>query len=327
MGTWPATNLLIRLDPRARGALQQQIYAGIRRAILDGVVAPGTRLPSSRAVAVDLGVSRTTAVLALEQLLAEGYLATRRGSGTFVAQDLPDDLPQGRAARPARSPRHPPLSRRGAALAATPTGGQRLAGPPRPFRIGTPGRGPLPRPALGAARHAPPPHHHRGPARLRRVGRHSRAARGHRRARPDRPRHRVRRRPGRDRGGRPAGPGPRLPPPARPGGPGLDGGPRLPGRAQRARRRRGPDPPGARRRRGPGRRGGRAGRRRRAPGLRDAVAPVPARRPDEPAAAARPPEVGEPLRGRGSSRTTTTASSGTGRGPSRASTASTSTAA
>jgi GntR family transcriptional regulator / MocR family aminotransferase len=139
MGTWPATNLLIRLDPRARGALQQQIYAGIRRAILDGVVAPGTRLPSSRAVAADLGVSRTTAVLALEQLLAEGYLATRRGSGTFVAQDLPDDLPQGRAARPARSPRHPPLSRRGAALAATPTGGLRLAGPPRPFRIGTPG--------------------------------------------------------------------------------------------------------------------------------------------------------------------------------------------
>ena len=139
MRTWPATNLLIRLDPRARGALQQQIYAGIRRAILDGVVAPGTRLPSSRAVAEDLGVSRTTAVLALEQLLAEGYLASRRGSGTFVAQDLPDDLPQGRVARPTPSPKHPPLSRRGTALAAMPTGGRRLGGPPRPFRIGTPG--------------------------------------------------------------------------------------------------------------------------------------------------------------------------------------------
>jgi GntR family transcriptional regulator/MocR family aminotransferase len=139
MRAWPATNLLIRLDPRGREALQQQIYAGVRRAILDGAIAPGTRLPSSRAVAEDLGVSRTTAVLALEQLLAEGYLATRRGSGTFVAEDLPDDLPQGRVARPARRPRHPPLSRRGAALAATPTGGQRLGGPPRPFRIGTPG--------------------------------------------------------------------------------------------------------------------------------------------------------------------------------------------
>ena len=107
MRTWPATNLLIRLDPRARGALQQQIYAGIRRAILDGVVAPGTRLPSSRAVAEDLGVSRTTAVLALEQLLAEGYLATRRGSGTFVAQDLPDDLPQGRRAPADAEPEAP----------------------------------------------------------------------------------------------------------------------------------------------------------------------------------------------------------------------------
>jgi GntR family transcriptional regulator/MocR family aminotransferase len=136
---WPATSLLIRLDPRARGGLQQQIYAGVRRAILDGAVAPGTRLPSSRAVAEDLRVSRTTAVLALEQLLAEGYLTARRGSGTFVARDLPDDLPQGRVSRPARSPKHPPLSRRGSALATTPTGAQRLGGPPRPFRIGTPG--------------------------------------------------------------------------------------------------------------------------------------------------------------------------------------------
>ncbi len=139
MREWPATNLLIRLDPRGGGALQQQIYAGVRRAILDGVIAPGTRLPSSRAVAEDLGVSRTTAVLALEQLLAEGYLATRPGSGTFVATDLPDDLPQRRVVRASGSPRHPPLSRRGTALAATPTGGQRLPGPPRPFRIGTPG--------------------------------------------------------------------------------------------------------------------------------------------------------------------------------------------
>jgi len=139
MGMRPATSLLIRLDPRARGALQQQIYAGTRRAILDGVVAPGTRLTSSRAVAEDLGVSRTTAVLALEQLLAEGYLTARRGSGTFVAHDLPDDLPQVRASRPAPSLKHPPLSRRGAALAAAPQGARRLGGPPRPFRIGTPG--------------------------------------------------------------------------------------------------------------------------------------------------------------------------------------------
>jgi GntR family transcriptional regulator/MocR family aminotransferase len=91
-GGRPVPNLLIRVDGRSRDTLQQQLYRGIRRAILSGLAAPGTRLPSSRALADDLRVSRTTAVLAVEQLVAEGYLAPRRGSGTFVADDLPDDL-------------------------------------------------------------------------------------------------------------------------------------------------------------------------------------------------------------------------------------------
>jgi len=136
-----AANLLIRIDPRARGALQQQIYAGLRSAILDGVVQPGTRLPSSRALAVDLGVSRTTSLLALEQLLAEGYLTARRGSGTFVAYELPDDLPRVRTPRPTTSSRHPPLSRRCEALASVGPAARRVGGPggpPRPFRIGVP---------------------------------------------------------------------------------------------------------------------------------------------------------------------------------------------
>src|SRR5688500_16629430 len=110
-----AASLLIRIDPRARGALQQQIYGSLRKAILNGVAPPGTRLPSSRALAADLGVSRTTSLLALELLLAEGYLTTRHGSGTFVADELPDDLPRARAGRPLQAPRHPPLSRRGEA--------------------------------------------------------------------------------------------------------------------------------------------------------------------------------------------------------------------
>lgn len=134
----PATSLLIRIDPRGPGGLQQQIYAGIRRAILGGVVAPGTRLLSSRALAQDLGVSRTTTLLALEQLLAEGYLATRRGSGTFVAHELPDDLPQIRSTRRLKSPKHPPLSRRGLTLAAIPAPSRRLPGPPKAFRVGVP---------------------------------------------------------------------------------------------------------------------------------------------------------------------------------------------
>src|SRR5262247_2056133 len=84
--------LLIRIDGRNRAGLQQQIYSAIRRAILDGVVTPGTQLASSRALADDLCVSRTTTLLAYEQLTAEGYVTTRHGSGTFVARELPDDL-------------------------------------------------------------------------------------------------------------------------------------------------------------------------------------------------------------------------------------------
>ena len=134
-----AGDLLIRLDRRAGGALQRQIYAEIRRAVLDGVVQPGARLPSSRALADDLAVSRTTTLLAFEQLMAEGYLVGRHGSGTFVAHELPDDLPRagGARQRPA-AVRHPPLSRRGLAVTSTPPAARRMPGPPRAFRLGAP---------------------------------------------------------------------------------------------------------------------------------------------------------------------------------------------
>lgn len=132
-------DLLIRLDSRLREGLQQQIYGAVRRAILEGIVAPGTRLPSSRALADDLRVSRTTTLLAYEQLMAEGYLDAQHGSGTFVARQLPDDLVRLAVPRRPSTTRHPPLSRRGLALAATPPPARRLAGPPRPFRIGVPG--------------------------------------------------------------------------------------------------------------------------------------------------------------------------------------------
>jgi GntR family transcriptional regulator/MocR family aminotransferase len=132
------TDLLIRIDARLREGLQQQIYAAVRRAILEGVVAPGTRLPSSRALADDLSVSRTTTLLAYEQLIAEGYLTAQHGSGTYVARELPDDLPRLAIPRRQSRLRHPPLSRRGVALAGTPPPARRIAGPPRPFRIGVP---------------------------------------------------------------------------------------------------------------------------------------------------------------------------------------------
>ena len=89
------------LDPFGRGKmwtlegegpLYQRVYRAARRAILNAELAPGTRVPSTRALATDLGVSRNTVILAYDQLLAEGYLTARGGSGTFVATDLPDDL-------------------------------------------------------------------------------------------------------------------------------------------------------------------------------------------------------------------------------------------
>src|SRR5262245_12739555 len=133
------TDLLIRIDARLRIGLQQQIYNAIRRAILDGVVTPGARLPSSRSLADDLRVSRTTTLLAYEQLVAEGYLTAQHGSGTFVACELPDDLPRLAIPRRPVLTRHPPLARRGVLLASTPPCARRIAGPPRPFRLGIPG--------------------------------------------------------------------------------------------------------------------------------------------------------------------------------------------
>lgn len=80
--------MLLRLD--GPGTLSEQVYAGLRRAILDGTLPPGSRLPSTRALAAESGVSRTTTQAAFDQLIAEGYLETRRGSGTYVATELPD---------------------------------------------------------------------------------------------------------------------------------------------------------------------------------------------------------------------------------------------
>jgi len=74
------------------GPLYRQIYRAFRNDILRRAIAPGERVPSTRALAELLKVSRNTAVLAYEQLLAEGYLETRVGAaGTVVAPVLPPD--------------------------------------------------------------------------------------------------------------------------------------------------------------------------------------------------------------------------------------------
>jgi GntR family transcriptional regulator/MocR family aminotransferase len=66
------------------------LYECIRGAILDGSLAPSTRLPPSRDLAAELQLSRNTVMYAYEQLLAEGYVHARVGSGTFVASTAPE---------------------------------------------------------------------------------------------------------------------------------------------------------------------------------------------------------------------------------------------
>ena len=60
----------------------------MRKLILNGSVAASQRLPSSRQLADDLGVSRITVKNVYEQLIAEGYVYSKSGSGTFVTDDL-----------------------------------------------------------------------------------------------------------------------------------------------------------------------------------------------------------------------------------------------
>jgi GntR family transcriptional regulator/MocR family aminotransferase len=83
MGT-TSPDLFIELDRSRPRGLRSQVEDGLRAAIREGRLAPGTRLPSSRALAVDLGVTRGLVVEAYEQLAAEGYVTTVQGSGTRV---------------------------------------------------------------------------------------------------------------------------------------------------------------------------------------------------------------------------------------------------
>jgi GntR family transcriptional regulator / MocR family aminotransferase len=72
--------------------LYAQLYEQIRSAILRAELKRGARLPSTRELAGQLGVSRNTVLSAFEQLLAEGYLEGQTGSGTYVASTLPEEM-------------------------------------------------------------------------------------------------------------------------------------------------------------------------------------------------------------------------------------------
>jgi GntR family transcriptional regulator/MocR family aminotransferase len=82
--------LLLHLDLESELPRNRQLYRLLRQAILDRQLSADTRLPSSRDLAGELGISRNTVLYAYEQLLAEGYLESRASSGTFVADTVPD---------------------------------------------------------------------------------------------------------------------------------------------------------------------------------------------------------------------------------------------
>ncbi|MET7333828.1 PLP-dependent aminotransferase family protein [Nonomuraea sp. NPDC005650] len=78
-------DLPVSLSRESGAPLTAQLAGWLRRAMLDGTLAPGERLPSTRSLAAQLAVSRTVVTEAYQQLYAEGWLDGRHGSGTFVA--------------------------------------------------------------------------------------------------------------------------------------------------------------------------------------------------------------------------------------------------
>jgi len=129
---------VVALDAESTVPMYEQICTAVRDQIVRGSLRPGARIASTRTLASELAVSRFTVVTALERLVAEGYLTARRGSGSYVADILPEQVMRpavwkgGRNAI-ARQATPPSISRRGAALAAVVITGPRAEAGPRPF--------------------------------------------------------------------------------------------------------------------------------------------------------------------------------------------------
>ncbi len=153
--TWATSGLDLHLDlgsgpaaGRPHRRVRARLEAALRDAARTGRLAPGTRLPSSRALAADLGLARNTVAEVYGQLVAEGWLTARRGSGTAVADRAAPSEPAGPAqpvARPGPGTR-PDAAGPGAAAARRPR---------YDLRPGSPDLSLFPRPGwLAAARRA-----------------------------------------------------------------------------------------------------------------------------------------------------------------------------
>jgi GntR family transcriptional regulator/MocR family aminotransferase len=143
--------LYIPFDRSASAPYYQQIYHGLLAAILDGRLRQGQRLPSTRALAIELGVSRLPVLSAYEQLLHEGYLTGRVGAGTYVAPAVPRWHDGGRSSRE-RRPRQSRDRHGTAGVRADPSLPPALG----VFRVGLPALDQFPRTAWSrlVARHA-----------------------------------------------------------------------------------------------------------------------------------------------------------------------------
>ncbi|GAA4995693.1 MocR-like pyridoxine biosynthesis transcription factor PdxR [Streptomyces siamensis] len=102
---WSGVGVDLHLEPDAGAGRRAGLERALRDAVREGRLAPGTRLPATRRLAAELGISRGTAKAAYDQLVAEGYLTARQGSGTEVAP-LPSDGAAAAVRAPhARAPR------------------------------------------------------------------------------------------------------------------------------------------------------------------------------------------------------------------------------
>src|SRR5215472_1837288 len=112
-------NAAIEINRNASTPLYRQLYDRLRTQILSGQLEAGTRLSSTRTLAAELGVSRTTTALVYEQLLLEGYVESRVGDGTRVARLHLERRDHG-AGGEHRQDAHPPRpSQRGQVLTRT----------------------------------------------------------------------------------------------------------------------------------------------------------------------------------------------------------------
>nr|WP_246549096.1 PLP-dependent aminotransferase family protein [Ancylobacter oerskovii] len=86
-------SLALDIERQADAPLHRQLYRRLAEEIAAGSLRPGEKLPSTRDFASLLGVSRNTVLLAFDHLISEGYLQPLTGSGTYVARELPEQLP------------------------------------------------------------------------------------------------------------------------------------------------------------------------------------------------------------------------------------------